>query len=101
MEHFSYIHKYFKAVTGPLLIFKFFNFYLYLFNDAKHNYNNQFKEEDMGRGCSMHGKERNAYRTLVGKPEGKRTLLGLGGRIVLKCMLEREYGVVWTVFISG
>jgi hypothetical protein len=26
----------------------------------------------MGRTCSTHGDERNAYRILVGKPEGKR-----------------------------
>jgi hypothetical protein len=28
----------------------------------------------MGRGCSMHGEIRNADRTLVGKPERKRSL---------------------------
>jgi hypothetical protein len=28
----------------------------------------------MGRACSTSGKERNAYRILVGKPEGKRPL---------------------------
>jgi hypothetical protein len=33
------------------------------------------KEDDMGRACSMHrGKKRNAYRILVGNPEGKRPL---------------------------
>jgi hypothetical protein len=26
----------------------------------------------MGRECSTHGEKRNAYRILVGKPEGKR-----------------------------
>jgi hypothetical protein len=26
----------------------------------------------MGRGCSAHGEKRNAYRALVGKPEGKK-----------------------------
>jgi hypothetical protein len=28
----------------------------------------------MGRGCSTNGETRNAYRILVGKPEGKRPL---------------------------
>jgi hypothetical protein len=28
----------------------------------------------VGRACSANGKERNAYRILVGKPEGKRSL---------------------------
>jgi hypothetical protein len=28
----------------------------------------------MGRACSTNGKNRNAYRILVGKPEGKRPL---------------------------
>jgi hypothetical protein len=33
----------------------------------------------MGRACSTNGEKRNAYRILVGKPEGKRTL-GKGRR---------------------
>jgi hypothetical protein len=28
----------------------------------------------MGSACSMNGETRNAYRVLVGKPEGKRSL---------------------------
>jgi hypothetical protein len=28
----------------------------------------------MGGACSMNGEKRNAYRILVGKPEGKRPL---------------------------
>jgi hypothetical protein len=28
----------------------------------------------MDRSCSIHGEKRNAYRILVGKPEGRRTL---------------------------
>jgi hypothetical protein len=28
----------------------------------------------MGRECSMHGENKNAYWILVGKPEGKRPL---------------------------
>jgi hypothetical protein len=29
----------------------------------------------MGRACSTHRDKRNAYRTLLGKPEGKRPLV--------------------------
>jgi hypothetical protein len=32
------------------------------------------KEDEMGRACSTNRKKRNAYRILVGKPEGKRPL---------------------------
>jgi hypothetical protein len=32
------------------------------------------KEDGMGMAFSMHGEKRNAYRMLVGKPEGKRPL---------------------------
>jgi hypothetical protein len=41
---------------------------------AKHNYNDQIKEEEMGRACSTNGEKMNAYRVLVGKREGKRLL---------------------------
>jgi hypothetical protein len=34
----------------------------------------QVKEDEMGRACSKNGKKINAYRILVGKPEGKRPL---------------------------
>jgi hypothetical protein len=34
--------------------------------------NDQVKEDEMGRVCSMNWEERNAYRISVGKPEGKR-----------------------------
>jgi hypothetical protein len=37
--------------------------------------NNQIKEDEMDKACSKHGEKRNAYRNLVGKPEGKRPLL--------------------------
>jgi hypothetical protein len=36
--------------------------------------NNQVAEDEMGGPCSTNGKKRNAYRLLVGKPEGKRSL---------------------------
>jgi hypothetical protein len=51
----------------------------------------------------MLGEKRNAYRILVGKPEGKRPL----GRprcrwiIILKCTLEKKNGVVWAGSGSG
>jgi hypothetical protein len=34
----------------------------------------QVKENYISRTCSTNGKKRNAYRILVGKPEGKRPL---------------------------
>jgi hypothetical protein len=30
------------------------------------------KEDEMGRGCSKHIEKTNAYRVLVGEPEGQR-----------------------------
>jgi hypothetical protein len=32
------------------------------------------KGDEIGRACSTNGKKRNAYRILVGMPEGKRPL---------------------------
>jgi hypothetical protein len=32
------------------------------------------KKDKMGRACSTNGEKRNAYRLLVGKPDGKRPL---------------------------
>jgi hypothetical protein len=34
----------------------------------------QVKEDERGRACSTNGEKRNAYRILVGNPEGKRPL---------------------------
>jgi hypothetical protein len=39
-----------------------------------YNKNNQVEEDEMGGPCSKNGENRNAYRLLVGKPEGKRPL---------------------------
>jgi hypothetical protein len=50
----------------------------------------------MSRSYSTHGEKRNAYRILVGKPEGNTPL----GRprcrwcIILKCTLEKENGMM-------
>jgi hypothetical protein len=43
-----------------------------------------------------HGKNRNAYRILVGKSEGRRPLgdQDIGGWTVLKWILERQDGMV-------
>jgi hypothetical protein len=44
----------------------------------------------MERTCSKHGEKLNAYRFLVGKPEGKRPARrNRRGRIILKRILER------------
>jgi hypothetical protein len=51
-----------------------------LHNEELHNlyfspsYNEQVKEDEMGKACSTNGEKRNAYRILVGKPEEKRAL---------------------------
>jgi hypothetical protein len=42
----------------------------------------------MGRACSTNGDKRNAYRILVGKPEGKRPLGRPGCRQVDSIILE-------------
>jgi hypothetical protein len=55
----------------------------------------------MGRACSTNEDKRNAYRVLVGTPEGKRTL----GRPRykwadnIKMDLRKYDGVVWTELI--
>jgi hypothetical protein len=51
----------------------------------------------MGRACSMHEEK----RVLTGKPEGTRPQknLDVGGRIILRWILEKYDGVIWTGFI--
>jgi hypothetical protein len=48
----------------------------------------------MGRACSVNGGERNAYRILVRKPEGRNNQkdLYLGGRKILEWILEIGWG---------
>jgi hypothetical protein len=63
--------------------------------------NNEYliKEDKMGRACSTNGGKRNAYRTLVGKPEGRRPLGRPRRRWVDNIEMdlrEKEWdGVVW------
>jgi hypothetical protein len=47
------------------------------------------------------GEKRNAYRVLVGKPEGKRPLGRPRRRwgIILKCILKKLHGAIWTGFV--
>jgi hypothetical protein len=49
----------------------------------------------------MHGEMRNAFKIVVGKPEGKNHLedLGIDGRIILKLILWKWGGSVWIRFI--
>jgi hypothetical protein len=58
----------------------------------------------MSRECSTHGEgegEENLYNDLVGKPGGRRTLgrLRLGWKIILRWILDKYNGLVWTGFI--
>jgi hypothetical protein len=39
-----------------------------------HNYNDEIKENKLGRGCSTNAKKMNVYRLLVRKSEVKRPL---------------------------
>jgi hypothetical protein len=45
----------------------------------------------MGKVCSTNGDSKNAYRILIGKPEGRRPLedQDVGGWTLLKSILER------------
>jgi hypothetical protein len=50
------------------------SFITYTLWQIQYNYNDEVKEDEMGRACCMHGVERNAYMTLLVEPEGKRPL---------------------------
>lgn len=50
-------------------------------------------------GCAAHpGVKRKAYRTLVGNYEGKNAWM-VDGWLILKWMLKKENGRMWTGFI--
>jgi hypothetical protein len=54
----------------------------------------------MGRACSTNGAKQNAYRILVGKPEGKRPLGRLRSRWVDNIEIDLRWdGLVWTGLI--
>jgi hypothetical protein len=48
----------------------------------------------IGASCDTYGENREAYRVLVGKPEGKHTLedLGVDGKTILKLILKKKVG---------
>jgi hypothetical protein len=58
-----------------------------------YNYNDQVKEDEMGRACSMNGEKRNAYtrtRILVGKSERKRRIGSPGRKWVGNTKMDLE-----------
>jgi hypothetical protein len=60
---------------------------------SKYNQNAQVKEDEMGMACSTNGEKRNAFKILVGKPEGKRSLRRPRRRWVDNIIIElREIG---------
>jgi hypothetical protein len=52
----------------------------------------------MGMACSMNEEEENMQKLLVGKSKGKKPLedQDIGVWIILRCILERLEGLVWT-----
>jgi hypothetical protein len=58
------------------------------------NQSDQIKEDEMGGACGMHGRCANAYRILVGRPEGNYQLedISVDRRILLKWLLNIQYG---------
>jgi len=41
---------------------------------TKYCYDDHVKEDEIGRACRMHGRDKNMYKILIGRPEGKRPL---------------------------
>jgi hypothetical protein len=81
---------------------------------ARHYYSDKIWDE-MGKACSTHGGEmKNAYKNMIGNPEGKRPLgrIRCRWRIILKCgreielqcveiiHLHRDRSLRWTVMIT-
>jgi hypothetical protein len=68
---------------------------------AKSNYNDQVEQGQTGGIYGTNGAKRNAYRLLVGKSEGKshKEDKDVGGCIVLRRILERLDGVMWTASV--
>jgi hypothetical protein len=63
------LHAFYSVITASS--FKVFS-HVWKLVGLKYNRNTQFLEEDeMDGACSTNGEKRNAYRLLVGKPEGK------------------------------
>jgi len=58
------------------------------------NQSDQIKEDEMGGACGMHGRDANAYKILVGSPEGNYQLedIGVDRRILLKWLFNKQYG---------
>jgi hypothetical protein len=59
----------------------------------------------MGSVCSTNGKKRNAYRILVGNPEGKRSLGRTGSRLVDNIKMDAIQigcgGMDWIPLVRG
>jgi len=55
------------------------------------NQSDQIMEDEMGGACGMHGRDTNAYRILVGRPEENYQLedIGVDRRILLKWLFNK------------
>jgi hypothetical protein len=65
------------------------------------NKNDEVKKNGIGRACGTNGKEEECIQGSVGTPEGNIPVgraVG-GGRIILKWISEKQYGVVRTGLI--
>jgi hypothetical protein len=56
----------------------------------------QIKENEMAGSCGMHGRDANAYRILVDRPEGNYQLedIGVDRRILLKWLFNKQCGIL-------
>jgi hypothetical protein len=65
------------------------------------NQSDQLKEDEMGGACGRHGRDTNAYRILVGRPEGNYQLedIGVDRRVLLKWLFNTHYGRLRTALI--